>query len=53
MILYGTDSLTQIANKLNYSSNAHLSNQFKQVTGLTPGYFKKLKLKRELPLEDL
>ncbi|MES1226344.1 MAG: helix-turn-helix domain-containing protein, partial [Bacteroidota bacterium] len=46
-------NLTQIAWKLNYSSVAHLSNQFKKITGLTPSYFRKLKDKRRNPLEDL
>ena len=36
-------SLTEISNKLNYSSIGHLSNQFKKVTGITPTGFKKLK----------
>ncbi len=40
-------NLTQISNKLHYSSVAHLSNQFKKVTGLTPSFFKQLKLKRK------
>ena len=53
LILYGEHNLTKIASKLNYSSSAHLSNQFKQVTGLTPTVFKKLKIKRLQPLEDL
>jgi PAS domain S-box-containing protein len=35
-------TLTQIASRLHYSSVAHLSNQFKKVTGLTPSYFKEL-----------
>ena len=47
MLLYDEDTLTEIAYKLNYSSVAHLSNQFKQVTGLTPSFFKEMKLKRE------
>ena len=33
-------TLTQIALRLHYSSVAHLSNQFKKVTGVTPSYFK-------------
>lgn len=39
-------NLTEISYKLNYSSVAHLSNQFKKVTGLTPTFFKQLKYKR-------
>lgn len=53
LLLYDELNLSEIAYKLNYSSVAHLSNQFKKVTGLTPSYFKKLKLKREFNLEDL
>ena len=53
LILYDELNLTEIAYKLNYSSSAHLSNQFKKITGLTPSFFKKLKQKRQRPLEDL
>jgi len=53
LLLYDELSLTEISYKLNYSSVAHLSNQFKKVTGLTPSYFKQLKTKRRTSLEDL
>ena len=53
MLLYDEDNLTEIAYKLNYSSVAHLSNQFKKVTGFTPSFFKQMKLKREKNLENL
>ena len=53
LILYGDISISDIAYRLNYSSSAHLSNQFKQITGLTPTFFKKLKTRRLQPLEDL
>jgi len=53
LLLYDELNLTEISYKLNYSSVAHLSNQFKKVTGLTPSYFKKLKLKRLLTLENV
>jgi len=46
LLLYNELSLTQISYILNYSSVAHLSKQFKKVTGLTPSYFKQLKAKR-------
>lgn len=46
LLLYDELNLTQISYKLKYSSVAHLSTQFKNVTGLTPTFFKKLKLKR-------
>jgi len=38
---------------MNYSSVAHLSNQFKKVTGLTPSHFRQLKNKRRSTLEDV
>jgi len=43
LIIYDELSLTEIAYKMNYSSVAHLSNQFKKVTGLTPTFFRKMK----------
>lgn len=46
LLLYDELNLTQISYQLNYSSIAHLSNQFKKVTGLTPTFYKKLKQKR-------
>ena len=46
LLAYDELSLTEIAYKLHYSSVAHLSNQFKKMTGLTPSHFKKLKNKR-------
>jgi AraC-like DNA-binding protein len=53
LILYNELTLTQIAYKMHYSSPAHLSAQFKKVTGLTPSYFKTLKNKRLQSLEDV
>lgn len=53
LLLYDELNLTEISYKLNYSSVAHLSAQFKKVTGLTPTFFKKLKHKKRIPLEDL
>jgi AraC-like DNA-binding protein len=53
LIIYDELNLTEIAYKMNYSSVAHLSNQFKKITGLTPSFFKKLKDKRRSPLEDM
>jgi len=53
LLIYDELTLTEIAYKLHYSSVAHLSNQFKKVTGLTPTYFKELKEKRGRTLEDL
>jgi YesN/AraC family two-component response regulator len=53
LIIYNELTLTEIAYKLHYSSVAHLSNQFKKVTGLTPSFFKKMKDKRMKPRGDL
>lgn len=53
LIIYGELNITEIAWKMNYSSVAHLSNQFKKVTGLTPTHFKQLKDKRRQPLEEI
>jgi YesN/AraC family two-component response regulator len=53
LLIYNELSLTAIAEKLHYSNVAHLSNQFKKVTGLTPTFFKKMKLKRLTALENL
>ena len=53
LLIYNELSLTEIALKLHYSNVAHLSNQFKKVTGLTPTFFKKMKHKRLIALENL
>jgi AraC-like DNA-binding protein len=53
LLLYEDLSLTDIAYKLHYSSVAHLSNQFKKITGLSPSYFKLLKQKRNDAQENL
>ncbi len=53
LLLYDELNLTEISCKLNYSSVAHLSNQFKKVTGLTPTFFKQLKQKKRITLENL
>ena len=53
LLLYNQLNLSEISYKLNYSSTAHLSNQFKKITGLSPSFFKKLGKKRLLNLEDL
>jgi len=52
LIIYDELSVTEIAWKMNYSSVAHLSNQFKKVTGLSPSHFKQLKEKRRIPIEE-
>ena len=53
LLVYDELNLTEIAYKLHYSSVAHLSNQFKRITGLTPSHFKKIGLKRRKTLETL
>lgn len=53
LIVYDELNLTEIAYKMHYSSVAHLSNQFKKITGLTPTHFKALKNKRRGTLENL
>ncbi len=46
LLMYDELNLSEISYKLHYSSVAHLSAQFKKVTGLTPSYYKELKQKR-------
>lgn len=53
LLIYNELTLTEISYKLSYSSVAHLSNQFKKVTGLTPSFFKKLKEKRRDTLDKV
>ncbi len=53
LIIYDEMNISEIAWKMNYSSVAHLSNQFKKVTGLSPSHFKQLKDKRRIPIEDV
>ena len=51
-LVYDELNVTEISYRMNYSSVAHLSNQFKKITGLTPSHYKHLKLKRN-PLENI
>ncbi|MEO7923081.1 MAG: AraC family transcriptional regulator [Chitinophagaceae bacterium] len=53
LLVYNELNLTEIAYQMHYSSVAHLSTQFKKVTGLTPSHFKQLKDKRRSMLEDM
>lgn len=53
LLLYDELNLSEISYKLHYSSVAHLSNQFKKITGLSPSYYKQLGQRRKLNLEDL
>lgn len=53
LIMYNDLNLSEIAIKLHYSSVAHLSHQFKKVTGLTPSFFRKLKNKKRKSINDV
>lgn len=53
LLVYDELNLSEIADMLNYSSVAHLSNQFKKVTGLTPTYFKNLREDKRKPLDEV
>lgn len=53
LIIYNELNITEIAWKMHYSSVAHLSNQFKKVTGLSPTHFKRLKERKRNPIEEL
>lgn len=51
LLVYDELSLSEIADLLHYSSVAHLSNQFKKVTGLTPSHFKRIREQKRVPLD--
>jgi len=53
LLVYNELNLTEIAYRMHYSSVAHLSAQFKKVTGLTPSHFKQLKNKRRNMLDNV
>jgi AraC-like DNA-binding protein len=53
LMVYDELSLAEIADQLGYSSPAHLSGQFKQVTGLPPSHFKKIAAEKRLPLNEI
>lgn len=53
LLVYDELSLSEIAFRLNYSSVAYLSNQFKKVTGLTPSHFKQIKVEKRKPLDKV
>ncbi|MDF1546215.1 MAG: AraC family transcriptional regulator [Bacteroidales bacterium] len=53
LIVYDELNLTEIAWNMHYSSVAHLSNQFKKITGLTPSQFKSLKKKKLVEIENI
>lgn len=53
LLVYDELSLSEIAFKLNYSSAAYLSNQFKKVTGLPPSHFKQIRENKRKPLDEI
>ncbi len=53
LIIYDEMNISEIAWKMNYSSVAHLSNQFKKITGLTPTQFRQLKNRTRIPIEEV
>lgn len=53
LLIYDELSLSQIADKMQYSDVAHLSNQFKKVTGFTPAAFKRSKNNNRIQIEDI
>ncbi|MEO5979488.1 MAG: AraC family transcriptional regulator [Chryseolinea sp.] len=53
LLVYGELSLSQIGDELGYSSVAHLSNQFKKITGLTPSHFKKIRENKRVPIDKV
>lgn len=53
LLVYDELSLSEIADRLNYSSVAYLSNQFKKVTGLTPSHFKQIRRDKRKPLDEV
>ena len=53
LLVYGAQTLADIAFEMGYSSTAHLSRQFRQVTGMTPTEFKALRTKPRIPLDEV
>jgi len=53
LLVYDELTLSEIAFQLSYSSTAHLSSQFKKVTGLTPSHFKEIKINKRKPLDKV
>jgi AraC-like DNA-binding protein len=53
LLVYDELNLKEIAFKIHYSSVAHLSSQFKRITGLTPSQFKQLKHRQRNALENV
>ena len=53
LMMYDELNITEIAWRMNYSSVAHLSNQFKKITGLSPSQFKQLKDRKRMNIEEI
>jgi AraC-like DNA-binding protein len=53
LLLYGELNLSEISYKLNYSSIAHLSNQFKKITGFSPTHYRHLEVNQRIPIEKI
>lgn len=53
LLVYGEQTLSEISMELGYSSSAHLSGQFKKVTGLTPSHFMKIGVKKRKSLDNI
>lgn len=53
LLVYDELTLSEIAFRMNYSSVAYLSNQFKKVTGLTPSHFKQVRADKRKPLDKV
>ena len=53
LLIYGEMSLTEIADRMNYSSVAYLSSQFRRITGFTPTEFRRIKGERRIPIEQI
>ncbi|HZL12071.1 MAG TPA: helix-turn-helix domain-containing protein [Prolixibacteraceae bacterium] len=53
LLIYDELNITEIADRMHYSSVAHLSNQFKKMTGLTPSDYKRLKVRKRISLEKV
>lgn len=53
LLVYGELTLSEISYKLGYSSVQHLSNQFRQVTGFTPSYYREIKEKKRISIDKV
>ena len=53
LLVYGEQTLSEIAWALGYSSVAYLSNQFKRVTGFTPTHYRKIREEKRRALDEL